>query len=133
MSYESLKAEADAIAERCNDRTNRMLEEGKPEEAVDAMTIAQKELRNLKRDIADAEREARAMLQAERTRISSQGRWVGIFLPSKMRRVMSASRGHQRRKVAETQQEVILPYQRLRSAVDDLIAEMDSMKFDIKN
>ena len=133
MSYDELKAQADEIADRCNERTNRMLQADKAKEAAESLTLGQKELRNLKRDISDEERELRGSFQAERLEVSGKGRFVGLFMPYKIRRMLSVSRGHARRKLSESRQDTLLPYQRLRAAIDDLIAEMDSMKFELQH
>lgn len=133
MSFDVFRAQADEIAARCNDRTNKMLRAKRWPEAAKSLTLGQKELRNLKRDIAVAERELRSEFQAERTQLSGKGRFVGLLMPYKFRRIMSAGRGHARKRLAEGQQEAVLPYQRLRAAIDDLIADMDGMKFEIEN
>lgn len=133
MSFGAFRAQADEIAERCNVRTNKMLRAKRWPEAAKSLTLGQKELRNLKRDVAVAERELRAAFQSERTQLSGKGRFIGVFMPYKFRRIMSAGRGHARQRLAEDQQDAVLPYQRLRAAIDDLIADMDSMKFEIEN
>jgi hypothetical protein len=110
---------------------NARLEAGDPAGAKRIIAAAQRELRDVKRQVNDEQRIVREQFQQARLDINQQGQTLGMVAGSKARGVMARGRAYEKRALAQQQQDALTPYNNLKAAIDRSIADLDRDKFRI--
>lgn len=128
MNLEHAFEQAAQIARESASTANEALGRDDTRSAKAILTEGQRQLRDLKRQVAAAETNARAQFTEQRNSIAKQGQIVGAFSRSKVRGNLSRARGMQRRSVADRQAEVMAQFRATKAHIDDLVAQLAASK-----
>lgn len=131
MDLQAIVAQAQRVITSTIDEANAALNRQEPKEAKRLLTSGQRVLRDLKREVANAERDMRAEFQAARLQIDRSGQVIGAFGGSKVRGVMARGRAMEKRSLAAKKASAADGYRRVKSTIDDFIAQLDGAKFKV--
>ena len=129
---DSVLARYQAIGHRAEDEGNRMLRADRPKDAIRVLTDAQRDLRDLKREVVEAERQIRLEATAARQRITSQSQASAIFGKT-VKRAVSQGAAAQKTSISQNQTRALAAYLPVKSAIDQLIADLARMKEEIRH
>ena len=120
------------IGHRAEDQANAYLTRGQDAEARRVLTEAQRDLRDLKREIGDAEREIRLAGTEARQKVTGQRQMTRAF--GKTARSVGASMSAaQKNDIAIRQTAALAEYAPIKSAITELIADLDRMKAELSD
>ena len=131
MGAKELRGKADAVLEASNSEINALLDQGRFKEAKLVLTSAQRDLRDIKREATDEQRQIRPAATDARLTISDRGQTIGLFMGSKARGAMAHGRADAKRNVARKQADMLRPYDVLKSGIDAAIAQLDRVKAEV--
>lgn len=118
-------AEAKRIVADVDRAASEALGVGRLDEAKRALADGIRDLRDLKREVTEAERETRLAFQDARLKARQTGQTVGMFMGSKARGAMGRGRAAAGRDISAKEQEASRHYAGLKSAIDAAIAGLD--------
>ncbi|WP_206673679.1 DUF2510 domain-containing protein [Pseudactinotalea terrae] len=121
-------SDAASTAKAARREAERLTATGDPSEARRVLANAIRDLRELKRQINERQREIRAEASAARQRNSGSGQVVGAFMGSKARGAMARSRAAAGRAIAEKQAKMMRPLDAQKAEIDGLVADLDRQR-----
>ena len=119
------------IAKSAESAINAALQEDRDADARRVIQQAQADLRDLKRNIVESQRNIRGQATAARQDNAKSGQVIGQFLGSKARGSFAHSRANGRRKIAEAEHQAVRGYDQLKYAIDNLNSQLDRTKADL--
>ena len=131
MDLQRAVDQAKTIVTATVDAAKYDLDRGEPKDAKRVLASGQRELRDLKREVTNAERDMRAEFQQSRLKIDRGGQVLGAFGGSKARGVLARGRAFDKRNLAANKAAVTDNYRRVKSIIDDFVAQLDNLKFRI--
>lgn len=131
MTVKGLVARVENIAEQAERDANELIGQGRPAEAKAVLTTAQRDLRDVRRDALDEQREVRERAADARLDIGKQGQIIGLFTGSKGRGHLARGRAHDKRKLAQRQADALRPYDALKSLIDRTLANLERAKAEV--
>jgi hypothetical protein len=132
-----MSAHADQVEARladlasAEDQADDLYENGEAAEAIRLLTDAQNDLRDLKREIIDAERRVRLDGQAARQQATASAQQAALFGKS-ARRVAGRVSAVARNQVSQEQTRRLAEYAPLRAEVDQMVADFSRQKDEIR-
>lgn len=131
MDLQQALADAKSAFTTAVNDANAALNRDEPKEAKRVLASGQRELRDLKRQVGEAERDMRADFQAAKLKVSSAGQVVGAFAGAKARGAMARARAMEKRSMSAKQAGIVDGYRRVKSVLDDFISQLDGLKFKV--
>lgn len=128
MSAQQILNHASAIASHTQDAANAALAVDDEREAKRILAEGIRNLRDLKRQLADEQRAIREAATDARQKIAGKGQMVGLVAGSKARGAMARGRAAAQRSVAKDKEAALRPYANAKASIDNAIAQMDRAK-----
>ena len=131
VDADAIAREVQRVAGDAETAANEALARDAFAESKRILAAAQRELRVLKKDAADAERAIREAAAEQRLKISGSGQTIGMFMGSKARGAMARGRAAEKRSLAAKQAKALQPFANVKSMIDRTIMNMDAAKAQI--
>lgn len=128
---DSILARYQDIGRRAEAEGNRLLQQNRHSGAVRVLNDAQRDLRDLKREVTEAERRIRLAATEARQKTTSSAQTLGMFGKT-ARSVAHRSSAIQKNQISQQQTAALAAYLPVKSAIDQLIADLTRMKDEIR-
>ena len=123
-----MASDAANMAKSASREADALVLAGDHTEAKRALATAVRELRELKRQISEQQRQIRAEATAARQRNAQSGQVIGQFMSSKARGAMARGRASTGRSITAKQAKLMQPLDAQKAEIDGLIAGLDRQK-----
>jgi hypothetical protein len=89
---------------------------------------AQRELRDIKRRLAEEEKTIRLQSQEKRAKVAGQGQLLGLFVNSKARGSLARGRAASRQSISKRETAALQPYRNVKADLDKRLNHLQSLK-----
>jgi hypothetical protein len=97
-------------------------------EAKRLLTAVQRDLRELKRQAAEAERQLKLSAQGARAKTANSGQFIGMLGGGKTRSALARGRAVGRQSIAKQEAAALTPYRSVRAGIDRQIGVLETAK-----